>query len=57
MGIQKLMARAAAEQFNDEQVVAFVQAEHKAGRMSFADASDGMRVAGRFEAEIKELLS
>jgi len=25
--------------------------------MSFADASDGMRVAGRFEAEIKELLS
>ena len=57
MGIQKAMQLQAAEAFSDDQIAFFAVTEFKAGRMDREDATSALRLAGRYEAEIKEKLS
>ncbi len=57
MGIQKAMQLQAREAFSDDQIAFFAVTEFKAGRMDREDATSALRLAGRYEAEIKEKLS
>jgi hypothetical protein len=53
---QRIYREAQHQQHDDDALAAFAVAEYGAGRMLLSEAIRTLRIAGRFEAEIAEVL-